>query len=912
MSMRGFARQEQGPKPVSWQVALQNELEALGPAAQPDQLRALCLSGGGVRSAAYCLGVLQALARAGHLTKFHYLSTVSGGGYIGAWLQTMIQQHGAQGAEDRLARRDPAAPGQDPPEVQRLRSYTNWLAPNGGLLSLDGWTGLAIYLRNVLLNWLVFGPLFLLAALIAVAARTGFFILQPPPKGSQLELGRIYLQHPKEVASLFLPLLLVGLAGLVWGTIGSCKGLPSRRPLRENEDKAPDYWEVRTIQHRIVWPSLVCAFCIPFALAPVWHWVLEGSFWACWTLPLLFFGGSIAGHLGAALTRTGAPLHSNNLLPWCLGSIAGALMLYAGIQIARVCAVRSLPYDLAAEIMVIAGPTWLLLSYAVLSAVHAGLRGPSGMPNADQAADAFSDLDVEWMARITAMRLRIGLAWGAFAFCVLTLDRLVRDQGFQIPLLRHTLIVALAAGPVAAWLGKQAFSQVDALLSGKPRMITWDLLLRAASLVFAAAVFSEAGVVVGAVLTRLQLWLATCWDQLWIIARWSPNPFAIIFAAQSLFGVAMVITLWIADTWIRTNRFSMHGMYRDRLVRAFVGPARPKPANPKPGDAQRHADPFTGFDPSDNPPMSALAPKRKTPCLFPVINATLNLSAPRQAEWADRKAAPFTLTPLHCGAAHLKQKSGQYIATAQYAGSGSDGISLGTAMAVSGAAVSPNWGYHSSGLTAFIMTLFNARLGAWLPNPGRQQGAARRPASGWGLIWQELWGETDDTRDYVYLSDGGHFDNLGLYEMLRRRCWLIAVVDATRDPDGGCADLGAAIGKARIDMGVEICIALTDVETGMPVQEEGGLSVGLIRYPDGTRGVLLLLRPVLTGDVPVDVRAYHAQNRSFPNEATTEQWFTEAQFESHRALGAHQAGLALDRLRNGLARTCVMARRAGC
>jgi len=138
MDMTRGAQREQGSKPVNWETAFQHELAALGPAARPQKLRALCLSGGGVRSAAYCLGVIQALAAAGHLAGFHYLSTVSGGGYIGAWLQTMIQRHGVEEAQQRLARRDPAAPGQDPLELQRLRGYTNWLAPNGGLLSLDG------------------------------------------------------------------------------------------------------------------------------------------------------------------------------------------------------------------------------------------------------------------------------------------------------------------------------------------------------------------------------------------------------------------------------------------------------------------------------------------------------------------------------------------------------------------------------------------------------------------------------------------------------------------------------------------------------------------------------------------------------------------------------------------------------
>jgi len=890
--MTSLAQKKQESEPVSWEVAFQDELSALGPAARPEHLRALCLSGGGVRSAAYCLGVLQALTGAGQLTRFHYLSTVSGGGYIGAWLQTMIRQHGARGAQERLARRDPAAPGQDPPEVQRLRRYTNWLTPNGGLLSLDGWTGLAIYLRNVLLNWLVFGPLFLLAALAAVTARTAFFVLQGRPlQHTERLLQPIGLQPLTVIALLFL---LAGLAGLAWGTVGSCKGLPSRRPCPAG---GADYWTPQAIERRIVWPSLAWAFCIPPALAPVWGWVLGGPWWAQGALPLLFAGGSIAGYLAAAVTRPAhTPPYWNNLLPWCLASVAGAGTLHAGLWIAW-----ALPGDRAAEIMAVAGPAWLLLSYAVLSAVHAGLRGAPGTPQSrhgsGQAADA-SDLDVEWMARITAMRLRVGLAWSVFAFCVLTLERLVVGDHAWLTL-QHGLAVALAAGPAAAWLGKQAFSQVDALLSGKPRLVTWDILLRAASLVFAAAVFAKSGVIVGTVLDALQSWMTD---------RPNPGPLAMA-ATQAVFGAALAAILYGADNWIRTNRFSMHGVYRDRLVRAFVGSARTKPS--KPGGTPRHADPFTDFDPGDNPPLSSLAPDGRRRSLFPVINATLNLSAPRRTDWMDRKAAPFTLTPLHCGAAHLDDRSGRYVATAKYGGSQPGGISLGTAMAVSGAAVSPNWGYHSSSLTAFIMTLFNARLGAWLPNPVRPQGAAGQPgAPGWRLLKDELFARTDDDRDYVYLSDGGHFDNLGLYEMLRRRCRLIAVVDATRDPDNGCADLGAVIGKARIDMGVQICIAPAD-EAGMPAQEEDGLSVGLIRYPDGARG-LLLLRPVLTGDAPVDVRAYHAQNRSFPNENTAEQWFTEAQFESHRALGAHQAGLVLGRMRNGLARTCVMALRAGC
>ncbi len=883
------AQQEQTPYPVSWAEAFGRELASLGAGARRDRLQALCLSGGGVRSAAFCLGVLQALAAAGQLSRFHYLSTVSGGGYIGAWLQTLIQRYGVADAQERLARGDAAEPGQAPIELRRLRGFTNWLMPNGGLLSLDGWTGLAIYLRNVLLNWLVFGPLFLLGALLAVSARTIFFLLQgQPSSGMELQPSDVG-GWPAVVAALFL---LVGLAGLVWGTIGSCRGLPSRRP---QQDRRPDYWTQSFIERRIIAPSLVWAFCVPPALAPVWGSVLAGPWQARWALPLLFAVGSIAGYVAAGVTRPpGTPSYWHNLTPWCLASVAGALMLRTGLMLAW-----ALPQAQAGEIMAIAGPAWLLLCYAVLSAVHAGLRGATGTPWSRHAVDTFSGLDIEWMARVTAMRLCIGLAWGGFAFCVLTLSHVLIHRDPTSIVLRPVGMLALIAGPAAAWLGKQSFSQVGALLSGRPGLVTWDLVLRAASLAFAAAVLAGSGVVLEETLGVLQDWFG---------ADGQCSFGGCMLWAYLLPGFILAIILGGADSWIRTNRFSMHGVYRDRLVRAFVGSARPDEDDAISSEPLRRPDPFTGFDPGDNRPLHTLRAHERNWRLFPVINATLNLSGSRRFDWFDRKAAPFTLTPLHCGAAHLNAGDGRYVASADYAGSGPDGITLGTAMAVSGAAVSPNWGYHSSTLTAFVMTLFNARLGAWLPNPASPQLATGQAgAPGWRLLWDELLARTDDLRAYVYLSDGGHFDNLGLYEMLRRRCRLIAVVDATRDPDGTSSDLGALVSKARIDMGVQIRLlqGRPDAKTlGAGVNSGGvnGMSMGLIRYPGGGRGVLLLLKPTLVDDMPADVRAYHAQNPGFPNEATSEQWFTEAQFESYRALGAHQAGLVVERLRRRLAR----------
>ncbi|MGH7211028.1 MAG: patatin-like phospholipase family protein, partial [Acetobacteraceae bacterium] len=166
-------REQQGP------IASEAELHAL---AHRLDLSALCLSGGGIRSAAFCLGVLQALARANVLAKFDYLSTVSGGGYIGSWLQGMVHHRGSpEAAQAALA--DPITP---PQELVGLRNYTSYLAPRGGLFSTDSWTDLVLYLRNVLLNWAVYLPLLALPLLLTIFYRTAVAVVA---YDAQVQLG---------------------------------------------------------------------------------------------------------------------------------------------------------------------------------------------------------------------------------------------------------------------------------------------------------------------------------------------------------------------------------------------------------------------------------------------------------------------------------------------------------------------------------------------------------------------------------------------------------------------------------------------------------------------------------------------------------------------------------------------------
>jgi hypothetical protein len=225
-------------------------------------------------------------------------------------------------------------------------------------------------------------------------------------------------------------------------------------------------------------------------------------------------------------------------------------------------------------------------------------------------------------------------------------------------------------------------------------------------------------------------------------------------------------------------------------------------------------------------------------------------------------------------------------------------------MTTSGAAVSSNMGANVSRAVTFLLTVFNARLGVWLGNPGsRGDSTWRRAAPAFGVepLVNELLARTTDTNPYVYLSDGGHFENLGLYEMVFRRCRYIVLSDAGADVDYTCADLANAIRKIRIDFGIDIEFphGLHVMPQRRALDSSGGapptvrFAVGAIRYSavdkDLDDGILVYLTPTITGDEPVDVANYARTHPTFPHESTTEQWFDEAQFESYRMLGLETA-----------------------
>ncbi len=157
---------------------------------------------------------------------------------------------------------------------------------------------------------------------------------------------------------------------------------------------------------------------------------------------------------------------------------------------------------------------------------------------------------------------------------------------------------------------------------------------------------------------------------------------------------------------------------------------------------------------------------------------------------------------------------------------------------------------------------------------------------------RELLGLTTDTNPYVYLSDGGHFENLGLWSMVVRRCGIIIVSDAGCDPDYTFADLSNALRRIRIDLGIPIDFGEMNMSKAGQGDGNAHAVLGTIRYsavdgPGAPDGLLLYVKATLSGDESVDIRNFAALHPAFPHDPTGNQFFDEDRFESYRALGYH-------------------------
>jgi hypothetical protein len=343
-----------------------------------------------------------------------------------------------------------------------------------------------------------------------------------------------------------------------------------------------------------------------------------------------------------------------------------------------------------------------------------------------------------------------------------------------------------------------------------------------------------------------------------------------------LFGGLLGFGL-VMSWFVPVNRFSLHGMYRERLIRTFLGASR----------RDRHPNSFTGFDAKDDLCVHDLEKVRP----LHVICTTLNALSSTHVGRHEKQSESFTFTPLHVGNHNVG-----YRAAGEYGSDGGGqgtGLSLGLALAVSGAAASSAMGMYSSKSLAFLLTLANARLGLWFGNPQSSTSwQSTEPPLGVGPIMRELLGLTTDHNPYVYLSDGGHYENLALWEMVARRCRFIIVSDGGCDPDYKFDDLANAVRRIRLDLGIPIQFDSLDITKAGQNHGNPHAAIGRIRYsvvdgadvPDGT---ILYLKATLSGDEPIDVRNFSAGDPTFPHDTTANQFFDEARFECYRMLGFH-------------------------
>jgi predicted acylesterase/phospholipase RssA len=893
--------------------------------AHEDNLIGLAFSGGGIRSATFNLGVLQALAQKGLLSKFDYLSTVSGGGYIGSWLAAFTKRHtdstkdvwGGNPFSNVERALSPSRYEEDKrneaPVLHWLRLYSNYLTPHTGLISGDTWAMLGTWMRNSILNQTIFGTIFV-----------GLLVLC-----QSIVLALINVTEDENgVWMLAAGIIVLGLACI-------CMAV----------NVAHESWEREILSNWFQRSKITITVMLPFVVACVllnaglWErtdlGALSVGWWALAGLAFYLVVWGLVAILGlfrrARHARKDQPVQRKISLPALVvfspiaGAVGGCLFK------AYMLLLRNLGSWTSTDWIVMVFGSGVLMSIMMLVGIlHIGLVGRGSM-----------DVVREWWARLGGYLSLMIFGWLLLASTTVFAPLGIRWLLFTLR--GKSIIVAVlwvlhnVAGLKAANSPKtsgktndpnvkKAVEQESAQETGIGSRIKDALtsppvlsaLAKAAPYVFliglilivSTAVHIGTGLYFHSCCTEV-LWhlpsemdWASVQQLYWFVLNAQP-PVQLLVISLIFFAVGGLLS-WRVDV----NDFSLHHFYRNRLVRCYLGASNPK----------RRPEPFTGFDPNDDLALCSLDDEYPGP--YPILNAALNITGGEELGYATRRAKSFVFTPLYCGyelgstgegerrfsrnagfeASYCKTEQGRSIASAGKLPCDC-GITIGTAMAISGAAASPNMGYHTSPATAFFMALFDVRLGWWMGNPRNEKKWARTgPELGFGYLFSELLAQSDQKKSYVYLSDGGHFENLAVYELIRRRCRLIVAGDGDADGDYEFSDLLGLIEKARTDFGVRIEIDFASIKPATGSREcPKNFVIGKIYYDPENRndvGTLILIKSSMPmrgaamtnpsdRKLPDDVWRYYEQHKTFPHQTTADQWFNECQFESYRALGEY-------------------------
>ncbi|MEO8322574.1 MAG: hypothetical protein ABI571_00360 [Actinomycetota bacterium] len=309
-----------------------------------------------------------------------------------------------------------------------------------------------------------------------------------------------------------------------------------------------------------------------------------------------------------------------------------------------------------------------------------------------------------------------------------------------------------------------------------------------------------------------------------------------------------------------------------------------------------------------------LKPPRPWPLLIQCAAANISDEG---ATPPGRKSVTFTFDAEMIGGPEIG-----YVKTSAFEdamGERIEDITLPAAMAISGAALSPSMGAMTRPSLTLLLALANARLGVWLPHPAlvnrifytelaRQvsEGAdfvprPWRSRPGFRYFIREMLGWNRADSKFLYITDGGHWENLGLVELLRRGCTEIYCLDAAGDKEDTFFTIGQAIAMARGELGVEIELDPEEFRPGKDEDERYSKTdhvYGTMRFPpapDGTQvaGRIVFCKAAVTKAAPWDVRAYNEKDPGFPNHSLTAQMFADETFEAYRSLGAHTALMAV-------------------
>ncbi|HWA28824.1 MAG TPA: hypothetical protein VG734_24445 [Lacunisphaera sp.] len=796
----------------------------------------VAFSGGGIRSATFNLGLLQAMARLRVLDHVHYLSTVSGGGYVGSFWTTWLHRNAARKPDLRFpavetpgaaAARDP-----EPFEVRHLREFSRFLMPRLGFWYHETWAAVVVILAGLIPSLTAALSVLLLAVYVGV-------------------LVSLLLLSATATWSTIVFIVVTGLihtaSEYVWLSSGK-SGANKQNP----------------------WPFIVLAPLAVMLCTVAWMYLRTGDLMPIpieRSLNLTDFW-----RIAQATVQSGQSLHKQLLLPaaaWLFG--AAVLLLVRGLVIGRLAHRKSFT--------------------------------------------AWSEAVDRSVARCLVPTVIVGL----MASLWVGSEWLTKRFGFG----SHVGSVALSSGAGAIffllrdWLAKPVEETNASNLWDWARMYLKPLLPQLAAL---AAVF---GLLLLAMLTVRSLGTA--------------GHFGTGLTAA---GAIMLATLLLFNP----ARVGLHDFYRARISRCFLGATHASDAKASSATSEQPDDDVTlgELRQGSVQPMAAAAaapgsvtgsPGEVTPTAPPpgpvhlVCCAANSLSGDPLSNLY-RGARSVTISPLGIALGD------------EYARA--DELRLSSAVTASAAAFNSQMGSISMAVgpaVSFVMSALNLRLGLWVSHPGKPD---VRFANLVGLpFFFEMFGRSkceplnpqagaqpvagdapggDQQRDltqktahaqgrllrwlkdigrefsYLHLSDGGHFENLALYELVRRHCRYVIVSDCGADADVAFDDLANAIRRIREDFGVEVEV---DVEPLRP--DEHGHSaqhavVGTIHYDglNGTdKGCLIYFKPTLTGDEPPDVLQYRTRNTTFPHESTGDQFYDEAQWESYRRLGEHCGAVVL-------------------